>query len=276
MDPRLQLRVQRYGWDRAAPVYDRAWRRQLAPAQELLLRKADLRSGEDVAELACGSGLVTREAARAVGQGGRVVATDLADRMVELTQEMAEEEGLQQVETRRMDAGSLDLPDASFDASLCALGLMYLPDPDPAMAEMARVLRPGGRAVAAVWGERKRCGWAEVFPIVDARVETDVCPLFFQLGTGETLRHRMEAAGLEDLDVTRIDSPIEYESADDVLEAAFAGGPVAMAYHRFDDDTRREVHDEYLASIEPYRTDDGGYRIPGEFVVARGRRSVTG
>ena len=78
-----------------------------------------------------------------------------------------------------MDAEALELADAGFDVVLCALGLMYVPDPARALREMRRVLRPGGRVVLAVWGERARCGWSPVFPIVDAEVASEVCPLFF-------------------------------------------------------------------------------------------------
>ena len=66
--------------------------------------------------------------------------------------------------------------------AVCALGLMYSPDPLAAMTEMHRVLRHGGRAVATVWGERRNCGWAEVFPIVDKNVQSEVCPMFFAAG----------------------------------------------------------------------------------------------
>ncbi len=269
MDPRLQLRVQRYGWDRAATIYDRAWSRQLEPAQALLLELARLTEGEHVVETACGSGLVTARIGRAVGPEGRVVATDLSEGMLEEARELAAKEGLENITFQRRDAADLQLPAGDFDASLCCLGHMYVPDVPAAMREMGRVLRPGGRAVTAVWGERKRCGWAEIFPIVDSRVETEVCPLFFQLGTGDTLHREMAAAGFKDPEVRRVVTTLSYASDEEALEAAFAGGPVAMAYSRFDDDVRAEAHAEYLESIAPYRV-AGGYRIPGEFVVGRG------
>lgn len=270
MDARLQLRVQRYGWDRAAGIYDRAWARQLEPAHDRLLAMAALVEGEAVVEVACGSGLVTLRIAEAVGPSGRVVATDLSEGMLDRARAAAEARALaDRLAFHRADAGALDLPEAGFDASLCALGLMYVPDPAAALREMGRVLRPLGRAVVAVWGQRKRCGWADIFPIVDARVETEVCPLFFQLGTGDSLALAMDGAGFEKVAVERIDTILRYPSPEEALDAAFDGGPVAMAYSRFDEPTRSAVRAEYLESISPYRA-GSGYEIPGEFVVARG------
>jgi ubiquinone/menaquinone biosynthesis C-methylase UbiE len=264
VDPRLQRRVQRYGWDKAASHYDRAWQRQLAPAQARLLALADLRAGERVLDIACGTGIVSFAAADAVGASGTVLGTDLSDEMVRIARERTRST---HVRFERMDAEELALGDASFDAALCAMGLMYVPDPRRAISEMRRV---AGRGAAAVWGARSRCGWAEIFPIVDARVRSEVCPLFFALGTGEALRALFEDAGFTDLVSERIDAPLLYDSADDACDAAFVGGPVALAYSRFDDTVKREVHAEYLASIEPYRHGQG-YRVPGEFVVVAGR-----
>jgi ubiquinone/menaquinone biosynthesis C-methylase UbiE len=271
MDPRLQRRIQRYGWDKAAPYYERFWQTQLAPAQDLLLARADLRAGEHVLDVACGTGLVTFGAAGAVGPRGRVLATDISDSMVGHVAAEAARRGCTHVEARRLDAEHLDLDDGSFDAVLCALGLMYVPEPGAALGEARRVLRPGGRAVMAVWGARSRCGWAEIFPIVDARVQSEVCPMFFQLGTGNALLGAMTAAGFVDVTATRIETVLRYASADEACGAAFAGGPVALAYSRFPERTRREAHAEYVASIAPYQ-EGAGYAIPGEFVVARGSR----
>ena len=134
---------------------------------------------------------------------------------------------------------------------------------------MRRAVKRGGRVVASVWGGRAQCGWAEIFPIVDARVSSEVCPMFFQLGNGDALRDEFIAAGFVDVTLDRPSAPLRYENADDACGAAFDGGPVALAYSRFDDDVRRQVRAEYLASIESFR-EGVGYAIPGEFVVVRG------
>lgn len=185
MESKLQRRIQRYGWDKAVGYYEQHWKRQLEPAQTRLLAMAALQLGERVLDVACGTGLVTFPAANQVGPTGAVVATDISDRMVQSTRERAAQQGLHHITCSRMDAEALLLPDGIFDVALCGLGLMYVPNAEHALQEMYRTLKPGGRAVAAVWGERRRCGWAEIFPIVDARVESEVCPLFFQLGTQE-------------------------------------------------------------------------------------------
>lgn len=271
MDPRLQLRVQRYGWDRAAADYEESWARQLRPAQDRLLALAALEAGERVLELAAGTGLITFRAARAVGPTGTVIATDISDVMVAMVREEASRQGLDWITAERADAESYPFEADAFDAVLCGLGLMYAPDPIASLNGGVRVLRSGGRFVAAVWGNRSRCGWAEIFPIVERRVTSEVCPLFFQLGTGDALALRMEAAGYRVTGNERIETVLEYDSADAAIGAAFAGGPVAMAYSRFDEETRTETHAEYLASIAPYQS-GSGYRIPGEFVIVRGHK----
>jgi len=273
MEPRLQRRVQRYGWNRAAEYYEDLWREQIEPAQSMLLSLVDLTGGQDVADIACGSGLVTFPAADRVGRNGSVIGTDLSEDMIRVADKAAEDRDLKNVSFRRMGAESLDLPDQSFDAVLCSLGLMYFPDPLVSMREMYRVSKPGATTAVAVWGDRKHCGWADIFPVVDARVNSDVCPMFFGLGTGGALKFTFEEAGFSAVEIVRISTVLHYQSAEEACMAAFAGGPVALAYSRFDEETREGAHAEYLESIEPYRVDDS-YEIPGEFVLGVGRRTA--
>ncbi len=270
MDPQFQRRVQRYGWDLAVAFYEVGWRAQLEPAQSLMLDLVDLRPGERVLDVACGTGLVSFRMAAAVGERGTVVGTDISGQMVEAAGRIAAARGIANASFERADAEELPLPDASFDAAVCALGLMYVPDPVQALGEMRRVLRPGGRAAAAVWGARGNCGWAEIFPITAARVTSEVCPLFFQLGTRDTLAHAFQTAGFTDIRAERLRTTLYYASGEEALGAIFQGGPVALAYSRFDDATKRAVHAEYLESIAAYAAADG-YRVPGEFVVATAR-----
>ncbi len=271
MEPKLQRRIQRYGWDLAAGDYEPLWREQLACAQAKLLACAAPSPGERVLDVACGTGLVALGAARAVGPQGRVVGTDISDQMVEAARRHAEGQGLSHISCIRMDAENLALRDGSFDVALCALGLMYVPDPLRAVREMRRVLRPGGRLGLAVWGERSQCGWAPVFPIVEAEVASEVCPLFFQLGQEETLHRLCVEAGLEVIEQHRITTTLDYIDAGQACDAAFVGGPVALAWSRFDDAVRARVRRRYIDAISPWRQ-GRGYRLPGEFVVVVGKR----
>jgi ubiquinone/menaquinone biosynthesis C-methylase UbiE len=274
MEAALQRRIQRHGWDRAVDHYERLWSSQLKSAQERLVESAQLKPGARVLEISCGTGLVTWPLAARVGSTGKVIATDISERMVARTAAEAVSRGLSQVSCRRMGAESIEEPDASFDAVVCALGLMYVPEVATALGEMYRVLLPGGRAAAAVWGARAQCGWAEVFPIVESRVASDVCPMFFHLGTHDTLANSLARAGFVNVRADRLASTLEYESAEDAADAAFVGGPVALAYARFDDTTRLAARREYLESIAAYRFGQG-YRVPGEFVVGCGEKPLT-
>jgi SAM-dependent methyltransferase len=136
---------------------------------------------------------------------------------------------------------------------------------------MRRALRPGGRVVCSVWGPRENCGWAELFEIVDRNVASEVCPMFFQLGRPDMLELTFQASGFQNIRISRIDTLLVYRDDREALGAAFEGGPVALAYHKFNSEVKEIVHADYLASIAPYRRDNG-YAVPGEFVIARGER----
>lgn len=270
MDARLQLRVQRYGWDAAAEFYNDGWAAQLAPAHRNLFEAADIQAGQTVVETASGTGLVTLNLADIVGETGRIHASDLAEVMVNDIRSRAEAAGLGMIDATRQNAEALDYEDAIADRAVCALGLMYVPDPDAAVAEMARVLKPGGRATATVWGERRNCGWAEVFPIVDARVASEVCPMFFATGPKGILAGVFERAGFKEVAETRFHQELHFASEADVLTSVIRGGPVALAVKRFTPEVWDEVAAEFLASVADYRQSDGSYAIPGEFVTVSG------
>lgn len=271
MEAKVHRRVQRYGWDLAVENYDRHWVPLLRACSERSLSLLDLKPGERVIDIATGTGIAAFMAAERVGPKGEVVATDISQKMVDAVQAEAERRGTANVRCERVDAEELAFPDGSFDAALCVLGLMYPADPQRAIDQMARVLRSGGRAAVCVWGRRDRCGWNAVFPIVDARVASDVCPLFFSLGAEGALAYAFERAGFAELREERVERTLAWQSGEEACAAMFAGGPVTLAYSKFAPEVRSEVHGEYLESIAPYRNGIG-YDVPGEFVFMLARR----
>ena len=269
MEPGLQRRIQRYGWDKAANYYESSWQKQLQPAQDKLIKFSNIKTGEKVIDIACGTGLVTFRVAERTGEKGFVLGTDISDKMVDLASLLAAKKKYLHVKFERMDAEELSVDDNTFDVALCALGLMYVPDPLKAMKEMWRVIKPGGRAVTAVWGKRDHCGWAEIFEIVDKRVSSEVCPMFFNTGNDRVLEKYFTAAGFSGIAAERISTRLEYASGEEACGAAFAGGPVALAYHKFSAEVKEEVYKEYLDSIKEFQHSDG-YSVPGEFVICIG------
>jgi len=269
MEEALQRRVQRYGWDKAAMLYEGSWQDQLKPAHDKLFEMADIHLGDKIIDIACGTGLISFPAIASAGENGFLLGTDISDKMVELCRQTAVDEQISNTQFERMDAEALDVADEGYDVALCALGLMYVPSPVNALKEMHRVLRSGGRCVSAVWGSRANCGWADIFEIVDKRVSSEVCPMFFNTGNEGVLQKCMETAGFTDIKIERIKTILHYQSGEEACVAAFEGGPVALAYYKFSDEVKQEACAEYLNSIEPYR-EGNTYHVPGEFVIGVG------
>jgi ubiquinone/menaquinone biosynthesis C-methylase UbiE len=269
MEPALQRRVQRYGWDKAAVFYENSWQAQLKPAHDKLFDVVKIQPGEKILDVASGTGLVSFRALEATGQRGLVIGTDISDKMVAIANGEAKENAMSNIKFERMDAEELTLKDDEFDVALCALGLMYVPGPINALKEMLRVLKTGGRCAVAVWGKRNSCGWADLFEIVDKRVSSEVCPMFFNTGNDGVLEKSFDIAGFSKISTEKIKTVLHYDTAEEACYAAFEGGPVALAYFKFSDDVKKEVCREYLSSIEPYRKDTS-YDVPGEFVVGVG------
>ncbi len=109
--------------------------------------------------------------------------------------------------------------------------------------------------------------------IVDDEVDSEVCPLFFQMGQGQALAEACAATGFEDLRTTRLDTTLCYADEDEASAAFLIGGPVAMAWSRFDEATRSRVHARYTASLAPWRN-GSGYSVPSEWVFVHGRAAA--
>ncbi len=114
--------------------------------------RLQLTAGQSVLDLCCGGGASTLAAGRAVGPGGRVLGVDVAGPLLELARAKAAAEELANIEFRLADATSTGLPDGSFDAVVCVFGVFFASDMPAFVAEMWRLVRPGGVLAITTWG----------------------------------------------------------------------------------------------------------------------------
>lgn len=136
------------GWDKwAEALADQAERLNLP-----LIEAGGIEAGMDVLDLASGAGEPALTAARAVGPSGHVTATDLSPEMLAIIERRAAAAGIDHVTCQHADMESLPFPDHRFDRVICRFGMMYSPNPNRALEEMRRVLKPGGRVALMVWG----------------------------------------------------------------------------------------------------------------------------
>jgi ubiquinone/menaquinone biosynthesis C-methylase UbiE len=138
-------------YDEVTAEFDRFVERLSPPLARRIVALGEVRSGERVLDVGTGTGIVALHAADAVGAAGRVVGIDLSARMLAVARGKAQSAGVEaRLELKRMDAEALELEDRAFDVVLSLFALLHFPAPLAALAEMRRVLRPGGRLVVAV------------------------------------------------------------------------------------------------------------------------------
>jgi len=138
-------------WDRTAAFYGQAGPPIFSISAQRLLELLSLEPGDRLLDVACGTGAVAIPAAKQVGPSGQVTATDYSPRMVAEVEKEAKKHGLSNIACACMEAQNLGFPDNSFDALTCGFALFFFPDMRNALAEMRRVLVPGGKLGRSLW-----------------------------------------------------------------------------------------------------------------------------
>jgi ubiquinone/menaquinone biosynthesis C-methylase UbiE len=116
--------------------------------------RLSLQAGDRVLDVCCGSGASAIPAAVIVGPTGQVLAADLAESLLQLARNKAQQHGLANIEFCQGNFENLGLPDASFDAIVCVFGIFFVPDMVAAIQELWRMVRPGGQLAVTSWGEQ--------------------------------------------------------------------------------------------------------------------------
>jgi SAM-dependent methyltransferase len=258
-------------WHRWGPTLE-DW---LGEATTTMLDLAGVAPGARVLDIAAGAGGQTLAAARHVGPDGAVLATDLAPAILEYVEHDARAAGLANVAVRAMDAEALEVEPGSFDAAICRLGLMYLPDLQAALASIRRALRPGGRIAAIVFSSPDRNGFFSVpVGIIRRRAGLGAPPPGqpgpFSLGAPGVLEQALTAAGLRDVEVRTLQAPLRLAAADDCLaleQESF--GALHQMLAGLDDAARAAAWDEVGEALREYEGPDG-FTGPCEVLVGAG------
>jgi SAM-dependent methyltransferase len=262
---------------RSAP---QAYEEFLVPAifgdcADLLLDAVQVQPGERVLDVACGTGVVGRRAARRVGPGGAVVGVDLNATMIEIARAVGQPPGSAGIEWCVADAVALPQADCAFDVACCQQGMQYLPDRYLAAGEMVRTLVPGGRLGIACW---RPIGHSPAFAILmqallrHAGPETAaVMQAPFAGPEPAEWRRLLTGLGVGAVAIHIAILTVRFSSADEFLRRQVAASPLAepiaaLAPYRLD-----ALTTDLEERLAPY-SDDTGLTFPMQTWLITGRK----
>jgi ubiquinone/menaquinone biosynthesis C-methylase UbiE len=237
----------------AADVYDEffvpalfaAWAAPVAEA-------AGLAPGQDVLDVACGTGVLAREAARRVKPGGRVIGLDRNEGMLAVARRKAPE-----IEWRQGQAEALPFSGDRFDAVVSQFGLMFFEDRALALAEMWRVLKRGGRLAVAVWDALERSpGYAAMTALLQRLFGERVADALrapFALGDPEALAALAAKAGIP-AQITTREGTARFPSMDAWVHTDVKGWTLADL---IDDGQYQQLRQEAPEALRHFVQPDG-------------------
>lgn len=219
------------GWDAQSPALQ-AW---LSEPTRIMFDMAGVAPGHHVLDVAAGAGDQTLALAKRIGPHGHILATDLSPQLVRRLQHNASTSGLSTIETRIADA-QMPLPEVEiFDAAICRLGLMLMPEPARCLSAVWAALKPSGRFVAMVFAGPEANPCIRTLMVTASR-HADVTmrdPFapggLLSLGRPGHLDQLFLAAGFRDVLTFQVEAPFRLPSVDDYVRFLRAAAAPVMA-----------------------------------------------
>lgn len=230
------------------------------PFAHRLVELLAIQPGEHVLDVATGPGPVAALAGLAAGPTGSVLATDLSPVWESFVAEEARSVGAANVGFATMPGEALALDDAAFDVVACQFGLMFMSDHAAALAELRRVLRPGGRLGVAVWSTPDRVGHFRAMRALQEALppaaEGEGGPSPLALGAPGLIERLVADAGFADVTLHRFTATHEVVDPEEEWRRLTGEGAFARRLALLDDAGRATAHDAVRAAIESMRDGD--------------------
>jgi SAM-dependent methyltransferase len=255
-------------WNSAGGRYDEI-SHSIADAIEHAVERLHPEPGENILDLATGTGWASRVIAQRC-PGAKVIGADIADVMLDYARSAAARQELD-IEYRHADAESLPFADRSFEGVISTFGVMFVGKPEAAAAELARVVRPGGRIVLATW--KHDSSIFEMFGVLKKFMPAPPQPpppSPFAWGKYERLNELL-GANFE-LEFEEGDSVYRYASGKQAWDLFVNHyGPSKTLAASLDDTRRLELERDFVSWQETFKK-RLGYEQPRQYIVTRGRR----
>jgi ubiquinone/menaquinone biosynthesis C-methylase UbiE len=239
-----------------------------------MIEQLALQPGQEVLELAAGTGDTGFFAAELVKPGGTLISSDATEAMLEIARRRAEELGIDNVSFQQLELEWIDLPTASVDAVLCRFGVMLTVDPAAALREIRRVLRPGGRAALVVWDAAEHNPWATIptrvlIELGHASPPDPGAPGMFALADPDSLRELLEETGFADVRTESLSARRSAASVEAFIEETRdLSFMFASAFNQLPGADQARVRERIAALLEPFVAQDGSVSLPGRALGA--------
>ena len=250
-------------------------RLDFAEATERMLEAAGLGPGDHVLDIAAGTGDQSIFAARIVGRGGSILATDISAEMLNIAARVVQQEGLTNITTRVMDAQQLDLQDNAFDAVICRLALMLIPNLNLALREIRRVLKPGGKLAALVWSAPENNPLFSLpLAIVStyARGASSPLPDPFALSDPRVFEQELTEAGFDRVITRALPFQSHYASLDAFLQST-ASRLTAGVMGQLSQQEQQHLLEEVRQALSQFEGSHG-LVAPAEFLLGVGSKEM--
>ncbi len=262
------------GWKK----HDARLRESSEPVTLRMLELIALKEGDQVLDIASGTGEPAIPAALRVGDSGFVIGTDLADDMLDIAREKARQQNVSNIEFRCVDGKTLDFDPESFHAITIRWGLMFMPEPENTLQQIHRVMKDNARIAVACWAEPERNPFfthamTTLMKHMEVPQPPPGSPGVFAFANPDRLTQALTDSGfnnveVEDLAVTMFeaDSGEEYWGMMEDM-----AGPIVQLMKQMDEESRNAFVKDVIDSANAQKK-DGKVRMTGTTWIAHGRK----